>query len=67
MLQHAMNDRHFGVHDRLTCPFCGAGVHLTRRRPHPVLGDEFELQTFACSCGHETERSINGRGEIVQA
>jgi C4-type Zn-finger protein len=56
----------FGLDDTLACPECGGSMHLTRRRPHPIHGEAFEMQTFTCrNCKHETQRGIDHLGEAV--
>jgi hypothetical protein len=56
----------FGAADSLVCPQCKYLMCLTRRTPHPVLGYNFELQTFTCAaCRHEIERTTNREGEVA--
>jgi uncharacterized protein YbaR (Trm112 family) len=56
----------FGAADSLVCPECKNHMCLTRRMPHPVLGYDFELQTFTCSvCRREIERTANREGEVA--
>jgi uncharacterized protein YlaI len=56
----------FGIADTRVCPECKNRMHLTRRKPHPMLGNAFELQTFTCStCEHEIERGVDRLGEAV--
>jgi CRP-like cAMP-binding protein len=38
-------------------------MNVTRRAPHPLYGDKYELQTFKCwTCRYETERSADRNG-----
>jgi hypothetical protein len=54
----------FGSPD--TCPECKNPMRLTRRRPHPKHGHDFELQTFTCRvCLHETKRNADRLGEVT--
>jgi hypothetical protein len=41
----------------------GQIMHVTRRSPHPLFGNAYELQTFECQiCGGEIKRSSDGSG-----
>ena len=56
----------FGLDDTFACPECGGLMHLTRRRPHPIRGDAFEMQTFTCRiCNREIQRGIDHLGEAA--
>ena len=53
----------FGAHLGPTCPACTRTMHVTRRAPHPVYGNTYELQTFKCrTCGDEIKRSADRSG-----
>jgi hypothetical protein len=56
--------RHFGMNNRPVCATCrGVTMNLTRRSPHPLYGDAYELQTFECrTCRFEIKRSSDGSG-----
>jgi hypothetical protein len=57
---------HFGASDTPTCPECKNLMRLTRRTPHPIHGNEFELQTFTCrACQHEMTRNADRSGEVI--
>jgi hypothetical protein len=51
-VSHAFAVHHtsFGAADRPPCSHCGHRTGINRREPHPILGLEYELQTFVCSC-----------------
>lgn len=52
-----------GAHQGPTCPSCTRTMYVTRRTPHPIYGDTYELQTFECrTCGYEAERSADRSG-----
>jgi hypothetical protein len=53
----------FGKNDLLTCPECGKEMRLIRRSPHPVHGEAYEAQIFACDDGHEITRSADMKGD----
>lgn len=56
----------FGATDTLACIECKKGMRVTRRTPHPTLGNEFELQTFTCwGCRLTVERTADRQGEIT--
>jgi hypothetical protein len=56
----------FGASDTPACPECKNLMRLTRRTPHPVRGNAFELQTFTCRvCQHEVTRSADRSGEVA--
>jgi len=53
----------FGAHDIFACKLCHGEMMLTRRSPHPKLGEKYELQRFTCQqCGHEANRAIDADG-----
>jgi hypothetical protein len=53
----------FGAHHGPTCPACTRMMYVTRRTPHPLYGNTYELQTFKCrTCGDEIERSADQSG-----
>jgi hypothetical protein len=53
----------FGAHDGPTCPACLKVMYITRRTPHPLYGNTYELQTFECrTCRAEIERSADRSG-----
>jgi hypothetical protein len=56
--------RHLGINNRPVCMICGAQtMNVTRRSPHPLYGNAYELQTFECrTCGKEIKRSSDGGG-----
>jgi hypothetical protein len=55
--------RHFGMNHRPVCTRCRGLMNVTRRSPHPLYGNAYELQTFECrTCGHGIERSCDGKG-----
>jgi hypothetical protein len=57
----------FGATDTPICPECKNLMRLTRRTPHPKLGYDFELQTFACRvCQHEVVRNADRQGEVAE-
>jgi hypothetical protein len=57
----------FGATDTPICPECKNLMRLTRRTPHPKLGYDFELQTFACRvCQHEVVRNADRQGEVTE-
>ncbi len=56
---------HLGVDDLPPCPLSGYAMSLTRRGPHPD-DEDYELQTFACECGHRIERSVDMHGEPLK-
>jgi transposase-like protein len=63
--EHHMLAR-FGATDTPTCPYCKNPMRLTKRKPHPKHGYEFELQTFTCGvCQHEIERDADILGEVL--
>jgi hypothetical protein len=63
MTLHQVN---FGIDDSPICTECNNRMRLTRRTPHPVRGNDFELQTFTCRvCHHEFERSADRLGEVA--
>jgi hypothetical protein len=52
-----------GAHQGPTCPACARTMNVTRRTPHPIYGDTYELQTFECrTCKLEIERSADRIG-----
>ncbi|AXK82303.1 hypothetical protein DW352_18320 [Pseudolabrys taiwanensis] len=56
----------FGAHDVLACKLCHGQMLLTRRSPHPKLGDKYELQRFTCQqCHHEASRSVDADGNAL--
>lgn len=56
----------FGIGDTPTCLGCAGRMNLTRRGPHPIRGDAFELQTFTCRiCSHEIERGVDRLGQVM--
>jgi hypothetical protein len=56
----------FGIDDTPTCLECKGRMHLTRRAPHPIHGNAFELQTFTCgTCRLEIERGVDRLGEVM--
>jgi transposase-like protein len=63
--EHHMLAR-FGATDTPTCPYCKNPMRLTKRKPHPKHGYEFELQTFTCGvCQHEIEGDADILGEVL--
>jgi hypothetical protein len=53
----------FGADVGPKCPTCGWMMLVTRRTPHPVHGNKYELQTFRCrTCEGEIERSADRDG-----
>jgi hypothetical protein len=53
----------FGAREGPTCSSCIRTMYVTRRMPHPIYGDAYELQTFECqTCRREIERSADGSG-----
>jgi hypothetical protein len=63
--KHPMRTR-FGTTDTPICPECNNNMRLTRRTPHPVRGNDFELQIFTCRiCRHEIERDADLLGEVM--
>jgi len=53
----------FGADHGPTCPACSWEMHVTRREPHPLHGNKYELQTFECrTCRNEIERSADRSG-----
>ena len=57
----------FGAHDRPPCRRCGSKTEIVHRRPHPTLGPQYELQTFACSnCGITQERDADENGALSE-
>jgi hypothetical protein len=53
----------FGAHEGPKCSLCNRTMCVTRRTPHPIYGDTYELQTFECrTCGYEIERSADRSG-----
>jgi hypothetical protein len=55
--------RHFGVANRPVCEKCKWAMHVVRRSPHPLYGNDYELQIFSCSrCGDEIKRSADAVG-----
>jgi hypothetical protein len=53
----------FGAHDGPTCLSCAGTMVITRRTPHPIYGNTYELQTFGCrTCGCEVQRSADRSG-----
>jgi hypothetical protein len=56
----------FGATDNPICPKCSNRMCLTRRTPHPILGYDFELETFMCTvCENEIQRSADRLGEVA--
>jgi hypothetical protein len=56
----------FGIDDLPTCLGCKGRMRLTRRAPHPIHGNAFELQTFTCrTCRHQIERGVDRLGEVI--
>jgi hypothetical protein len=49
----------FSLFDQPRCENCGTDTTLVRRTPHPSLGLNYELQTFACpKCEHSQTRDV---------
>jgi predicted RNA-binding Zn-ribbon protein involved in translation (DUF1610 family) len=49
--------------NRPVCTTCGWPMNVTRRYPHPLDGDAYELQTFECqTCGREIKRNSDRVG-----
>jgi len=45
------------------CTMCKRPMNVTRRSPHPLYGNAYELQTFECrTCKREIERCADGNG-----
>jgi hypothetical protein len=63
--------RHFGMSTRPVCMICkGQTMNVSRRSPHPLFGNAYELQTFECAiCGGEIKRSsdVTGRPHASEA
>jgi hypothetical protein len=58
-----LTQNRFGAHQGPTCPACTRSMYVTRRMPHPLYGNTYELQTFKCgTCGNEIERSADQSG-----
>jgi hypothetical protein len=56
----------FGAGDVLACKVCDGQMMLTRRSPHPTLGESFEEQRFTCrECSHEASRVVDKDGNSV--
>jgi hypothetical protein len=56
-------DRHFGVENLPICQTCHRSMQMTRRSPHPIFGNDFELQSFECRrCGVQNLRSVDENG-----
>jgi hypothetical protein len=55
--------RHFGINNRPLCTVCKRLMDVSRRSPHPLHGNAYELQTFECpTCRREIERTSDGNG-----
>ena len=64
-----MNISHvgFGADNGPMCLTCRWAMHVTRRMPHTVYGNRYELQTFQCrKCKREIERSADSEGNPHQ-
>ncbi|MES2195839.1 MAG: hypothetical protein V4517_15590 [Pseudomonadota bacterium] len=56
----------FGASDTPTCPECKNIMRVSRRAPHPILGYDYELQTFTCrKCQHQIKREADIGGEVA--
>jgi hypothetical protein len=53
----------FGAQHGPICPTCKKSMYVTRRTPHPLYGNTYELQTFECrTCNFEIQRSADRSG-----
>lgn len=53
----------FGAQDEIACKHCGEKMLLSRRSPHPQMGDKFEEQHFTClKCKREAIRCVDENG-----
>jgi hypothetical protein len=59
----SQNSAQVGADNGLICPSCRQMMRVARRTPHPLYGNEYELQTFICrTCGDEIQRSADRDG-----
>ena len=55
--------RQFSEEDLPICDTCKQSMRFTRRTPHPIFGDDYELQVFECrTCGRQNHRSTDANG-----
>jgi hypothetical protein len=59
----AIAGRHFGIENLPICGTCQRPMQFARRTPHPIFGDDYELQLFECrTCGRQNRRSADAGG-----
>ena len=55
--------RAYGATDRIQCQKCPGKMIVSRRSPHPTLGDDYEIQVLSCLlCDYEVTRAVDEHG-----
>jgi hypothetical protein len=57
----------FEVRKKPRCEKCGGTMRISRRKPHPVLGDAWELQQFTCVTCHHVQEQAAGENRPADA